>query len=392
MKRNVLVAALIIIGLICFSLSWTQLTAAQESDGTPYDWQLPAGFPEPRVPEDNPITNEKVVLGRYLFYDKQLSANATQSCSSCHLQSLAFSDGKAVSIGSTGESTPRNAMSLTNSAYSAALTWANPLLTTIEQQVVVPMFGEFPHELGITGHEDEVLQRFQDNAQYQAMFRDAFPNDAEPFNFGNIAKALASFVRTLISSNSTFDIYRMKDPSVMSESALRGMSLFLGEELECHHCHGGFNFSAATVTPNTTFSAKSFFNTGLYNLDGKGRYPSPNTGIYEITGKRSDMGRFRPPSLRNVALTAPYMHDGSIATLEDVIQFYSDGGRLISKGEYAGDGRENPYKSSLVGGFKLTDQEKLDLLSFLNSLTDESFLTDPRFSDPLGLPELNPAS
>lgn len=383
MKQRILMVGFVTFGLLCVGLGFTLAVNAQDTAAADqYDWQLPAGFPVPVVPAGNPMTQAKVELGRYLFYDKRLSGNGTQSCSSCHIQALAFSDGRPVSVGSTGESTDRNAMSLTNSAYSAALTWGNPLLTTIEKQVVVPMFGEFPHELGITGHSDEVLKRFQDDRQYLTMFSAAFSDEAAPISFGNIIKALASFVRTLISGTSTYDIYRWQDPSAMSESAQRGMQLFLGEELECHHCHGGFNFSAATLTPNSTFSTKIFFNTGLYNIGGSGDYPSPNTGVYGVSGKKADMGRFRPPSLRNVALTAPYMHDGSIATLEDVIQFYADGGRVIAEGPYAGDGRENPYKSALVSGFELTDQERADLLAFLNGLTDESFTTDPRFSDP----------
>lgn len=372
----------IILGIV--TLGVTLLVAAQDSSaGTPYKWDLPAGIPEPLVPDDNPMTVEKVELGRYLFYDTRLSANQTQSCSTCHIQALAFSDGRKVSIGSTGEETNRNAMSLTNSAFSATLTWSNPLLTTIEKQIVVPMFGEFPHELGITGHESEVIKRFRDDTRYQKLFAAAFPQDAQPYTFGNIVKALASFVRIMISGNSAYDQYRWKDKSALSESAIRGMKLFLGEQLECHHCHGGFNFSAATLTINATFPAKAFFNTGLYNLNGTGAYPAPNTGIYEITHKANDMGRFRPPSLRNIALTAPYMHDGSIATLEEVIQFYSNGGRLITDGPNAGDGRENPYKSGLVPGFQITDQERIDLIAFLNSLTDETFITDSRLSNPL---------
>ncbi|MEZ4668677.1 MAG: di-heme enzyme [Anaerolineae bacterium] len=347
-----------------------------------YDWQLPAGFPEPRVPEDNPMTTEKVELGRYLFYDTRLSGNDSTSCSSCHLQALAFSDGRAVSPGSTGQLTHRNAMSLTNSAYSATLTWSNPTLNTIERQVIVPMFGEFPVELGITGHDDEVLAHFQEDNRYQVLFAAAFPDQLDPISFNGIVKALASFTRTLISGNSIFDQYRWKDPNVMSESAQRGMNLFLGETLECHHCHTGFNFSLSTAHINTTFEERAFFNTGLYNVDGNGAYPTPNVGIYEITGNPRDMGKFRPPSLRNVALTAPYMHDGSIATLEEVIQFYEDGGRVISEGEYAGDGRSNPLKNGLVSGFSLTPQEREDLLNFLKSLTDESFIRDPRFSNP----------
>lgn len=350
---------------------------------TDYAWNLPAGFPVPYVPEDNPMTEAKVELGRYLFYDTRLSGNNTMSCSSCHHQELAFSDGLTVPLGSTGESHVRNSQTLTNIAYNATFTWANPVLTEVEQQILIPMFGEFPIEMGITGNEDEVIARFRDDVLYRTLFATAYPDVDEPVTFHHIVQSLSSFVRTLISGNSAYDrLVYQGDPNAMSESALRGLDLFLSEKFECHHCHGGFNFSLSTLHANTTFPERPFFNTGLYNIDGQGAYPRGNTGIFEITGNAEDMGRFRPPSLRNVELTAPYMHDGSIATLEEVLLFYSDGGRFIESGEFAGDGRNNPLKSGFVPGFEITDQEMEDLLSFLRSLTDESFITEPAFSDP----------
>lgn len=368
--------------------AWARATASSDGmvlvDDGGYEWQLPQGFPMPRVPSDNPMTAEKVELGRYLFYDTRLSGNQTTSCSSCHLQELAFSDGRVLPIGSTGEIHPRNSMGLTNSAYSATLTWANPNLVTFERQIVIPMFGEHPIEMGITGHEEEVLTRFRDDPAYQAMFTAAFPDQTgdELYSFRNVVLALSSFTRTLISGNSSYDQYLRGNQEALSESAKRGMSLFLSESLECHHCHTGFNMTLSTVTANSTFEERPFFNTGLYNIGGTGAYPQGNTGVREITNKAQDMGRFRPPSLRNAALTAPYMHDGSVATLEEVIRFYMDGGRLITEGEYAGDGRQNPYQSGFVAGFNISDQEVADLVAFLESLTDESFITDPRFSNP----------
>lgn len=367
--------------------AWVRATASFDggsvmvSEGS-YEWRLPQGFPLPRVPENNPMTSEKVELGRYLFYDVRLSGNGTQSCSSCHIQSLAFSDGRALPVGSTGDVHPRNSMSLTNSAYSATLTWANPNLTLLERQIPIPMFGEHPVELGITGNEELVLERLRTDAAYQALFATAYPGESDPFTFNNITLALSSFTRTLISGNAPYDQYLRGDTTAMSESAQRGMELFLSEGLECHHCHTGFNLTLSTVTANTTFDERPFFNTGLYNIGGTGAYPVGNTGLHEITNVATDMGRFRPPTLRNIALTAPYMHDGSLATLPDVIQFYMDGGRIIESGEYAGDGRANPYKSGLVPGFTLTDQEMDDLIAYLQSLTDEEFISDPRFSDP----------
>jgi len=352
-------------------------------DATDYAWDLPAGFPVPYVPEDNPMTEAKVELGRYLFYDPRLSGNGTMSCSTCHLPELAFSDGLTIPIGSTGEAHVRNSQTLTNIAYNATFTWGNPVLTEVEQQIVIPMFGEFPVEMGITGNEDTVLTRLTDDTRYQALFAAAFPAEDAPITFNNMVDALSSFVRTLISGNSPYDRFVYQgDRDALSESALRGMDLFLSERFECHHCHGGFNFSLSTRHADTLFQERAFFNTGLYNVDGEGAYPRGNTGAFEITGDIVDMGRFRPPTLRNVELTAPYMHDGSIATLDEVIQFYADGGRLIEDGPNAGDGRKNPYKSGFVPGFEVTEQEREDLINFLNSLTDERFLNNPAFSDP----------
>ena len=348
-----------------------------------YDWQLPAGFPPPYVPPNNPMTAEKVALGRFLFYDERLSANGTQSCATCHRQELAFSDGRATALGSTGEAHPRNAQGLANVAYNSTLTWGNPSLTALEDQILIPMFGEFPKELAITGHEAEVLARLRDDARYRQLFGAAFPGEAEPIDWGNITRALASFSRTLISGSSPYDRYVYGgDKSAMSPSAVRGLDLFLSEKFECHHCHGGYNFTGSTRDRGTVFVEAPFHNTGLYNLGGTGAYPRGNTGVHEITGRAEDTGRFRAPSLRNVALTAPYMHDGSVATLEEVLRLYAAGGRQIADGPLAGDGRANPYKSGFVPGFTLTEQERQDMLAFLNALTDEQFIRDPRFADP----------
>jgi len=348
----------------------------------PWTWHLPPGVPPPPVPAANPMTPEKFELGRYLFYDKRLSGNGTQACASCHQQQRAFTDGRPRSIGSTGEEHPRNAQSLTNVAWNATFTWANPLLTELEQQILIPLFGEFPVEMGVVGKEQLVLDRLRADARYRQMFAAAFPGERDPITWKNIVYALATFTRGLISFNSPYDRYLAGDERALSPSALRGMRLFFSEALECHHCHTGFNLSASTTFSGAAFIERPFFNTGLYNIDGKGAYPPDNEGVKEVTNDPLDMGRFRPPTLRNVALTAPYMHDGSIATLEEVIRFYERGGRRIARGPYAGDGRLSPLKSGLVSGFRLTDQERRDLLAFLESLTDESFITDPRYSDP----------
>lgn len=359
------------------------LIACGDKQRAPFTWALPVGFPMPAVPADNPMTNEKVQLGRRLFYDSKLSGNETQSCASCHKQELAFSDGMPVASGSTGQMTPRGSMALVNVAYNGTQTWANPALLLLEQQIPIPIFGERPIELGATGREPQILARYMADALYPQQFAKAFPDDTAPISMANVVKAIAAFLRTLISGNSPFDRYTYQnEKSAISASALRGLDLFFTERLECFHCHGGFNFSSSTTQAGAAASERAFHNNGLYNIGGTGSYPPGNRGVFEITGVREDMGKFRAPTLRNVALTAPYMHDGSLATLDDVIDFYSAGGHVIQSGPLAGDGRANPFKSRFVPGFVLTVQERADLLAFLNSLTDVSFIQNAAFAKP----------
>jgi cytochrome c peroxidase len=164
----------------------------------------------------------------------------------------------------------------------------------------------------------------------------------------------------------------------MSTAALRGEALFFGEKMECYHCHGGFNFTDNIRHSKLPLSERGFHNTGLFNKDGRGAYPQNNPGIREFTGDPGDEGKFRTPSLRNVALTAPYMHDGSIATLEQVIrEHYALAGKAAS-----GPNGASPIRSSLIAGFDVTDQEVKDLTAFLQSLTDQSFIRNPKHADP----------
>lgn len=348
-----------------------------------FNWSLPEDMPLPVVPENNPITEAKFQLGRHLFYDKRLSGNGTQSCESCHEQAKSFTDGKALSVGSTGEVHPRNAQNLLNSAYSATLTWANPALLTLEAQAVIPLFGEFPVEQGITDAlKVEVLQRLEQDTRYQQLFPEAFPSEPSPFQFEFVVKALATFVRGMVSFNTPFDRFQAGDQTAMSASEVRGKDLFFGEQLECFHCHGGYHFSDSTLDSSIAFPSFPFHNTGLFNINGTGDFPEDNQGLYAMSGDPGDMGKFRAPTLRNIELTAPYMHDGSMATLEEVLEFYAAGGRIIEEGPNAGDGRLNPFKSGFVSGFTLSEQDKTDLLNFLKALTDEAFVTNPRFSNP----------
>jgi len=347
-----------------------------------WSWNLPVNFATPAVPADNPMSEEKFQLGRYLFHDTRLSGNGTQSCASCHLQNLAFTDGKAVATGSTGEKTARSAMPIANAAYYPTLNWANSATTSLEQQMETPLFATSPVELGINdGNRATVLKRFQDDSDYVARFGRAFPGEASPINFTNIIKAIATFERGMLSGDSRYDRYQ-KGQATLTASEERGRNLFFTEKAECFHCHGSFNFNDQLKHAGSRSVETPFHNTGLYNIDGKGGFPAPNRGIFELTGKAEDMGAFRAQSLRNVAVTAPYMHDGSIATLEEVLDFYAAGGRHITSGPLAGDGRNNPYKSDLISRIDLDAQEKADLIAFLKTLTDENLLTSSRFSNP----------
>jgi cytochrome c peroxidase len=331
------------------------------------------------------MTAAKVELGRHLFYDTRLSVNGKQSCASCHDQAKAFTDGKARAEGTTGEIHPRSSMSIVNIAYTTVLTWANPNMKQLERQALVPMFGEHPVELGLSGKENEVLARLKAEPRYQKLFPEVFGSAADPFTIENVTKAIAAFERVLISGDAPYDRYLNGQRNAITASAKRGEALFFSERLECFHCHGGFNFSQSTDHVGKAFAEIEFHNTGLYNLasfGGKGAFPKDNQGAFEITQRPEDVGKFRAPTLRNIAVTAPYMHDGSIATLEGVLDHYAAGGRTIKTGEFKGVGSANPNKSSFVKGFRLTPQEKRDVLNFLKSLTDERFLTEPQFGDP----------
>ncbi|ERN41285.1 cytochrome c peroxidase [Rubidibacter lacunae KORDI 51-2] len=378
----------------CLSVGFSHWLAADAADvGSPpaYTWHLPDWMPEPVVPANNPMTPEKVELGRHLFYEPRLSVNGEQSCATCHKQELAFTDGRPRAIGTTGEVHFRSSMSLANVAYNPVLTWANPLVTSLEAQALIPVFGEDPIEMGMAGKEQELLETLRGDREYADLFALAFPNADDPVTLQNVAFAIASFERTLISGNSAYDRFRYGgDNYAVSEAVKRGEALFNSERLECFHCHGGINYTDSVQHQDLEFTEVAFHNTGLYNIDGMGGYPPNNRGVFEISHDPEDMGRFKTPTLRNISLTAPYMHDGSVASLEEAIAHYASGGRAIVEGKYVGDGRSNPLKSNFMTGFELTEQEKQDLLALLESFTDREFLTNPAFGKPRSLESVEP--
>jgi cytochrome c peroxidase len=370
--------------IVLSAIALLAAAAVFATPGTKDKGNLPSWVPTPREPADNPTTSAKVELGRHLFYDKRLSANGTMACATCHEQARAFTDGKRTAVGITGEIAKRNSMALTNVAYLPALTWGNPQIESLEVQALIPIFGEHPVEMGMAGKETLLFSRLKGDSAYQKLFKDAFPSlararDTELYSLSTITKALAAFQRTLVSFNAPYDRYKYgNEKNAISAAAKRGEALFFGEKMECYHCHAGFNFTDNLQHSKLAFPERGYHNTGLYNEDGRGAYPPGHEGIAEFTGRDDDTGKFRTPSLRNVALTAPYMHDGSIATLEEVIRIhYAKKGRAVHMGKAA-----NPRRSPFIVGFQVSDAEVNDLVEFLKSLTDESFIKNPRFSDP----------
>ncbi|MGE3614517.1 MAG: cytochrome c peroxidase, partial [Gemmatimonadales bacterium] len=261
--------------------------SATETASREFDWRLPAGFPVPRVPPDEPMTGGRVELGRHLFYDRRLSGNGTQSCASCHVQALAFTDGRGQAVGSTGERHPRGAPSLANVGYQPVLTWANPILRDLSKQAVIPMFGEFPVELGLKD-DHRYLSAVTDDTTYRRLFREAFPNDPA-VTLGKITRALAAFQRTLISGDSPVDRAR-RGQEPLPALARRGQELFESDRFNCSRCHRGLVFASAFDHAGLPGPEVEFHNNGLYNVGGSGAYPYPNTGLIQFTEKAEDMG------------------------------------------------------------------------------------------------------
>lgn len=338
-----------------------------------WEWRLPPGIGTPRIPAQNPVTPAKVELGRHLFYDTRLSANETQSCASCHRQELAFTDGLGRAVGSTGEVHPRGSMSLANIAYASALTWADPGLQSLEEQQRGPLFGTTPVEMGMQGREGELIDRLRASEVYPGLFAEAYPSDDDPITLDHLLQAIATFERTIISFDSPYDRRVLWNDGTRASAQVRlGEELFFSERTGCAECHDAPHFTNAVDFEGAARIDRELFNTGLYDVDGTGAYPEPNTGAHAVTGDPDQMGHFRAPTLRNIAVTAPYMHDGSIETLEEVIRdHYQLGGRARSE-------RTSP----LMVRFGMSDTEVEALIAFLETLTDERFLTDPALADP----------
>jgi cytochrome c peroxidase len=314
-----------------------------------------------------------VSLGKYLFYDKKLTYNQTKSCGTCHDQKFAFTDGYKKSLGIYADIHKRNASGLFNVFALHYLTAADSSLHRPFEQMNNPMFNEHPIEMGIKGHEDEVLERIRKHDFYANAFKHVFNIKPEQIHFNYIKKAIEAFVLSIQSTNSAYDNYIKGDTNALTPSQQKGLTLF--NTKGCNNCHGGLYFN---TPPSNIFYA----NTGLYNVSNNSSYPNTDMGLYEKTKQLQDMGSFRIPTLRNIAFTAPYYHDGSAATLTEVIDDYNNGGRNIMVGVYKGDGRKNKYKHPLIQPLGLTSTDKQQLIDFLFSLSDSSLLTNTKWANP----------
>ena len=259
-------------------------------------------------------------------------------------------------------------MSLTNVAYNPAFTWADPKIRSLETQMRQPLFSMHPLEMGLDARRLTAVRDISQGPGYAQQFAAAFPSDASPVSMDHIIKAIAAYERTLISGRSDFDRYVFDDDrAAMPEPARRGMALFFSARVGCARCHFGINFSGPLIYEGHEHAGALYANTGLYDVDGRGGYPSSDRGLIEVTHRAADMGKFRVPTLRNVALTAPYMHDGSLSSLEEVLDHYMRGGHA------------NPRQDLRIRPFALTETERADMLAFLGSLTDRDFIENAQF-------------
>jgi cytochrome c peroxidase len=343
MRQRVAAALWVVANLSCGAIGCSSSAEKPANDDASV-LDVPADFPARPAPDDNAVTLERVELGRTLFYDTRLSRTGQISCSSCHVQAHAFSDPNRTSLGVDGLTGTRNAPALVNEAWNTSYFWDGGV-PSLELQAVGPI--KNPLEMDMTLADVNALLAV--DADITARFQAAY---GEGPSERTLPRALASFVRVLVTGNSAYDRFLRGDSVALSDSAQRGRDIFEGERGQCTHCHVGFNFTN-----------NAFRNNGT-------RPDDSDPGRQRITLKDSDFGKFRVPSLRNVAVSAPYMHDGSLATLADVVEHYDQGGS------------GSPNTDPTLHALGLSDEEKSDLIAFLESLTDDEFLNDARLAAP----------
>lgn len=314
----------------------TAVGAPAPAVDTPLVRRLPPGFAAPVVPADNPLTAARVSLGEQLFGERRLSVTGEHACVSCHDPVHAFTDRQPRAVGAQGQRLRRNAPSILYSAWNPSLGWDPPGSPSLEAQMLTPLFAMHPVELGLAGLEARVLARLQDDGALRSRFEEAFPGERQPVTMDNVIRAIASFERSLGEGSSAFDRYLFEaDRNGMSPSALRGLDLFFGARAGCAGCHSGMAFSGSLRSVAQPDAVPRFADNG-----------------------HGTEGPARVPSLRNVAVTAPYMRDGALATLVAVIEHYDRG---------------NPGVQPPLPALHLSAEEKADLQAFLESLTDRPY-------------------
>lgn len=328
-------------------------------DTEPYPLNLPNWMGAPLIPAENPLTKAGVELGRFLFYDPILSSDGTMSCASCHAVSNSFTDTRRLSKGVLGMEGKRNSMTLVNLAFNPNTFFWDGRAATLEDQALAPV----EDHLELNESWDEVVEKLKTHADYPGRFKKAFGISRKKEMTKELAvRAIAQFERTLISYRSQYDRVAQYNEGWLTDSEERGKDLFFVEPTNpqhpgCSHCHGGIHFTDFT-----------FRNNGLNQVSSLDQFPDPGLGGH--TGNLYDNGKFKVPTLRNIALTAPYMHDGRFQTLEEVLDHYSAGGHAVEN--------EDPN----IRPFPLTAQQKQDMIRFLQTLTDTSFVNNPAFKSP----------
>jgi len=309
---------------------------------TPYVIETPYGFTNMNIPSDNPMTVEGVFLGEKLFKDPILSANNTQACINCHQQNFSFSDPNQFSTGIDNIQGTRNASALINIGWNTSFNWDGSSLS-LEEQAFEPVTNQI--EMHNSWSNVEIALNL--DADYLGLFKEAFNIDYIDSN--HVVKAIAQYERTLISANSKLDRY-LNNEDQLTISELNGYAIFNTEKGDCFHCHA-----------SQLFMDNQFHNNGL-DLE-----PFQDLGRAKVTSNALDNGKFRTPTLRNIEMTAPYMHDGRFATLEEVVEHYDSGGKYSTT--------IDPLMKKLGIGLQLTNQEKIDLVAYLKTLTDHEFIT-----------------
>ncbi|NQX92719.1 MAG: cytochrome-c peroxidase [Flavobacteriales bacterium] len=315
------------------------------------------------IPADNPLTVEGIELGRFLFWEKDLSEDFSMNCASCHLPEASFSDPEQFSTGVTGAVGTRQSMALVNIGWSTQFFWDGRAMT-LEEQIIDPI----PNPIEMNLPWPEALDRLRANELYPPMFKEAF--GSETIDQDRVTKAIAQFLRTMNSYNSKYDQWKRGEVQFLSDSEFRGYELFIKEGgdpeivengefgADCFHCHSEAGLQLSDYLPH---------NNGLDSI-------FTDLGYGGVNGNPLDNGKFKTPTLRNVALTAPYMHDGRFETLEEVVDHYDSGG-LPSE-------TIDSFMKYTDGGLMLSEVDKIDLINFLHTLTDTSFINNPAFSNP----------